>query len=329
MALSKEAAGLETGSDAEKENVCAACMDVGDYRQAVKYCIDCAHLVCQNCVDCHRRFKQMKEHKLVDISKDEDLKLSQVMSSLLICPSHPDKTVELVCKNHDVLCCLTCATVSHRGCSHVVEVASETMDPKQSSTTDTLKKHLTAAKGHMTSIVKQHEKSKAEFIATTDVLIPKKLKELKQNLMRTFTVLEQGILTETTKQRVSHVAKHDEEIAKWAKYISSINEAFNLLSSAHQNGSSTHVYVVLKKLQKTLNDVDMAIADQGNKLSSEIISLKEGSVSVLRSKPCSLADLCVTKTTATLPEYKFAHVVGLIRTKIGILKYLAFMVTLF
>ena len=307
--MSKEAVTLETGSDSVKDSLCVPCLDVGDHRQAVKFCIDCAHLICHNCEDYHRRFKQMKEHKLVDISATEDLKLSQKLSNLLICPNHPDKTVELVCKNHDTLCCLTCATVSHRGCQSVVELAKEALDLKQGNSADELKNHLTAAKDHMTNIVKQHEQCQEACIASADETIPKKLQELKFKMNQAFAVLEESILRERSKQKENIVSKHEEEKAKWAEHLKAIEEAVNLLSSVQQNGSPSHLYIVANKLQKTIKDVDAAIASQGRKVQTKNISLQVGSdlQNVLSSKPNRLADLNVTDATRTLVEYKFAQ----------------------
>ena len=220
MAMSKEAAcvetNVETSSDAEKEILCVPCLDVGEHRLALKYCIDCADLVCQNCVDYHRRFKQMKEHKLVDIREKKDLKLSMVVSRLLLCQNHPDKSIELVCMNHDALCCLTCATVNHRGCSSVVGVAREASDLKKTHAADELKSNLSVAEGYITNIVKRHEKCKHEFIASTEVLIPNKLQELKQKLMQAFDVLEESIRLDGNEQRIKYTAKHDVEKEKWA-----------------------------------------------------------------------------------------------------------------
>ena len=307
MAMSKEAAGLETGSDAEKKGVCAACMDVGDHRQAIKYCIDCAQLVCQNCVDYHRRFRQTKEHKLVEISKDDELKLSQMLSRLLICPSHHGKAIELVCKNHNVLCCLTCATVSHRGCKEVVEVASEALDPKQKSAMSELKNHLMAAKNHMDNIIKQHEKGNAEFINTTEILIPKELQKIKQKLLQTFNTLEQKILLECNLKRTSHVSKHTLEVNKWAKHIGSVNEAISFLTTAQENGSATHLYIVANKIQKSLTHVDAEIASQGNTLPNEIVYLKEGFTlkQFLSGKSHDRLEVCLTDTLDPLLEYQF------------------------
>ena len=60
------------------------------------------------CVDSHRRIKQIQDHKLVDNKNKDAVKIAQTLSSILACGNHPDKKIELICVNHDVLCCSTC-----------------------------------------------------------------------------------------------------------------------------------------------------------------------------------------------------------------------------
>ena len=295
MAMSKEVVKMETGSDSVKDSVCVPCLDVGDLREAVKFCIDCSHLVCQICVESHRRFRQLKEHKLIDISVTEDLKLFQNLSNLLFCPNHRDKKVELVCKNHDVLCCLACATVNHRGCKSVVDLGKEVSDPTQTPNAGELIKHLTAAKDYMTGIVNENERCKKACIASVDELIPKTLRELKLKFDRAFAVMEENIMREGARQKEIMVSKHTENKAKWAKSIESVNEATILLLSVQQNGSPTHMYIIANKIQKMIKIVDAAIAKQGREVQSKRISLEVGAdlQNVLSSSPTKMAVLTV------------------------------------
>ena len=65
MVLSEHTLDVETCSDDEKDRVCNACETDAVIRPAIKYCLDCNQAICKNCVDCHRRIKQIKDHKLV------------------------------------------------------------------------------------------------------------------------------------------------------------------------------------------------------------------------------------------------------------------------
>ena len=116
MALSKRMQDLSTGSDTEKGDLCAACKVDGEYRRAVKFCLDCNQPICQSCTDSHRRIKQIQGHQLVDNKSQDAVKVAQILSSVLTCPKHPDKIFLLICVDHDALCCSRCVNVNHRGC---------------------------------------------------------------------------------------------------------------------------------------------------------------------------------------------------------------------
>ena len=188
----------------------------------------------------------------------------------------------------------------------MVEISDEAYDIRKTpAVTGELKIHLTAAKNYMKTIVKQHEMCKAEFIDSTYVAIPKKLKQLKHKILEAFSALEKGVLTELAKERLLCTTTHDSEIAEWTKRIKKVEEAVQLLSSVQQSGSTIHMYIVVNNLHKILNGVDAAISGQGNTLASETASLDVsfGLQKVMSSPPCALVQLNVLKTSVSLPEY--------------------------
>ena len=117
--------------------------------------------------------------------------------------------------------------MSHRGCYYVVEISDEAYDIRKTPVTGELKIRLTAAKSYTKTIVKQHETCKAEFIDSTYVAIPKKLKQLKHKILEAFSALEKGVLTELAKERLLCSTTHDSEIAEWTKRIEKVEEAVN------------------------------------------------------------------------------------------------------
>ena len=306
MALSKPPADLETtetASDAKKDILCAACCVQGDLKKAVKYCIDCNQPICQLCVDCHGRFKQLKDHKLVDCVNEDSLKLAEFLSSCLFCPNHPDKNIELMCKDHAAMCCLTCATVNHRTCTQVLEVSTEAANVNITSVTKDLEDHLDAAKTHMEEIVKQRKTQKANIELQENELIPQKLNELRSKLNRALDELE----SYTLKKGSTHVNRCDSEIGKWTARINTVKEAAKLLSTVQVNGTDAHIYIAVNKIEKSVNEIDQKISDQGNRLSNRSIDFKELQplLQVLKCKPQELIKLSVKATDISLPYYKY------------------------
>ena len=252
MALSKTLEDLSLGSDTEEE-LCAACAVDREYRPAVKFCLDCSQPICQSCVDSHRRIKQIKTHKLVDKTEDA-VQVARTLSSFLQCPNHADNTIEFLCVDHGVLCCSTCATVNHRGCREVKEVAALA---QQSPHITTMMTHLNGAKGAIEEIIKFRQKNNNEIQEQISQIIPKQIQEMKASIMKTFDELEKYLLKET-KSLAESLRDYptDSEIVRWQSQMKTINEALNLLSVALQNGTNVHKYIAAKNTENKLKDIE-------------------------------------------------------------------------
>ena len=309
MAFSKSPDDLETtetASDAE-DILCAACCVQGDVKKAEKYCIDCNQPICQLCVDCHGRFKQLKDHKIVDCVNEDSLKLAEFLSSCLFCPNHPDKHIELMCEDHAAMCCHICATVNHRTCTQVLEIATEATNVNMTDVTKDLVTHLDAAKTYMDEIVKQHKTQKARFEKQKNIVIPQMLKELRSKLNQTLDELESYTLAQSIKKGSVHVSKCDSEIGEWSERIDKVKDATKLLSTVQQNGTDAHIYIAVNKIQNIVNEIDENISDQGNRLSNRSIDFKilEPLLKFSKSKPQELIKLFNKVTHTALPYYKY------------------------
>ena len=257
MALSKTMEDLNLGSDTEKRDLCEACAVDGEYRPALKFCLDCSQPICQTCVDCHRRIKQLQGHKLIDSNNEDAVIVAKLLSSCLACPNHVDKTIEFICIDHDAFCCSTCATVNHRGCRQVKEVAAlAQMSPDIS----TIVTHLNDAKAAIEEIVKLRQKNNDAIQEQVSKIIPKQIEEMKASIMKTFDDLEKYLLRET-KGLTGSLRDYpgDSEIVRWQLGIKTINEASDLILAAQQNGTDVHKYIAAKNIEKKLSDIDNSI----------------------------------------------------------------------
>ena len=174
---------IYTSSDAEKTTSCSACLSTGEDRSAVKFCLDCSQPICQQCVDAHGRINTIRNHKLVENVNSEATKLAAAFSSLLVCSNHPEKNVELICKDHDVICCITCATVSHRNCRHLSEIASEANAQVKSSVLLDASRHLEATKRQIDEIITVHRTHNKMVESQRTVDIPMKVREMKRHVI--------------------------------------------------------------------------------------------------------------------------------------------------
>ena len=308
MALSKSEIDVEAGSDGEKVILCAACNNEGDHRPAVKYCIDCNQQLCKACVDSHRKIKQVKDHKLVDHANEDEVKLAQILSSYLVCPNHPEKNIEFMCKDHDVMCCITCATVNHRGCNQVVEVTIQATGANMSSKTQDVIEHLEAGKQQMEHLVTLHEKHNIDVLTQIETNIPKQVKEMKENIIKALDMLENMALNTSDAKGRKEIENGNAEISRWTSYIKNIEEASKLLKTIQQNGSDLHVFVAIKQTEKTLTELDKTISDQGTQLKLPYVTLEgDGHLQkIAKTASSDLVHVSEKIKICALPQYKYS-----------------------
>ena len=306
MACSKIKQEVEIGSEVEKDILCAACKSDGDHKPAVKYCLDCNEPICQHCVDSHRRIKQIKGHTLVDHVTEDTLKLAEFLSTTIKCPKHSDKTIELQCKDHNVMCCLTCATVDHRNCRQVLEVSGQAASTNIDSITQDLINDLTSACGHMKKIVKQHENANAAVHDQVTDKIPGQLQDLRKRINHFLNELERRILAATETEKAKLTANANQEIERWSSQIKLAADASQLLKTVHKSGSRIHQYIAVNNVQNTLGNIDGEISCQGNQVVAPSIVFNYGQSfqTILNASPPQIASLTVQNGFTQLGQYR-------------------------
>lgn len=289
MILSEHTLDVETGSDDEKDRVCDACKTDDVIRPAIKYCLDCNQAICKNCVDCHRRIKQIKDHKLV-LFTSEAVKVAEFLSTCMSCPEHPDKSIELVCKDHDVMFCILCASVNHRTCRHVVDLASEAAGGNMFASKPDLMRKLDTATKHMKEIVTIHQKHNKTVQAQIDVGIPHWLKKLRTNVLQALTKIEKFVLAESRAHGLQEIYKGTTELKTWDSYIKALDDVSKFLTNIQQNGSEVHAYVAINHVQKKLAEIEEKINCQGNQLKRQSFDVNESQAlqSICTGKPAEL-----------------------------------------
>ena len=305
MACSKTRREIETGSDAEKETLCMLCKLDGDHKPAVKYCLDCNEPICQQCVDSHRRIKQINNHKIVDHMTKDTLKLAAFLSTTIKCPKHCDKPIELECMDHNVMCCLTCATVEHRNCQQVLEVACQAATTDMNCISQTLLRDLTSAKDHMTNIVDQHEKGSAAIQSQIDDEIPRQLKNLRKNINDALSKLETRILSAAKAEGLKQIQTLKHAVGTWDNKMKSVSDACRMLNAVKENGSDIHQYIAVNNVKKTLDSINADISSQGPQV--ETASIDFQAIPQLQSicdvDARQIASLTVSASARLLPEY--------------------------
>ena len=106
------------------------CQSCSSSTRAVASCTPCGIFLCAPCLDVHKTLKLTSSHQINSL---DDIKSGKVtVPSILdhkqeMCSIHPDKPLEMYCKQDKCLICLGCAVVQHRDhkCDFISQIAKE------------------------------------------------------------------------------------------------------------------------------------------------------------------------------------------------------------
>ena len=255
--------------------LCAPCQSTGESLPAVKFCITCSESLCRTCVDFHMKFRSTKSHKLVDCSTQDsgNFKGAQLLATYVVCPDHDDSTVKVICEDHNVLCCLTCATITHRNCRHVSEINKLAVGCKTSGQTDKIRTRLEGAGICMQEIIDVNDACRMDFESSKEE-IPQKLEQIKITFMKLFERMESAVM-ETVKN-----LHFDEDIAmgnreeSWKLKLNANTDLLKMLDAIIEIGTESQVFVAFHKMKDILLETEKALEDQGSHIVGQRLNLK-------------------------------------------------------
>ncbi|XP_021356347.1 probable E3 ubiquitin-protein ligase MID2 [Mizuhopecten yessoensis] len=102
------------------EPFCHCCLTDDEKNLAQFWCCNCMEALCKQCIVLHRKNRFLSQHKVVEIGVIKGTRgLDLHLDIKETCSQHNGKILELYCLDHNSLCCVLCATLSHRACKHV------------------------------------------------------------------------------------------------------------------------------------------------------------------------------------------------------------------
>ncbi|CAG2227672.1 unnamed protein product [Mytilus edulis] len=99
--------------------------------KSTSWCSDCEEGLCSKCLEDHRVIKLTKSHHVVDMT-DQISPEHYKLLSIPNCEIHEDLRQDMVCKDHDLICCHQCFQSSHKSCKNVSHLDMAAKGIKQS-----------------------------------------------------------------------------------------------------------------------------------------------------------------------------------------------------
>lgn len=111
------------------------------HREASSKCLDCAKLLCKQCVEVHRETKVTKNHSIFDVEIEKDIE----------CKDHPEEVVRFYCEPCEMCVCVLCTFNEHK--DHDISQFSEAVATYK----DNIQKLLNSCKGKLEECENQLE----------------------------------------------------------------------------------------------------------------------------------------------------------------------------
>ena len=238
-----------------------------------RYCIDCDELLCQTCVDFHMKFKSTKGHKLVHCNKEDSFKGAQLLSPYLFCPNHSDRPVEVKCDVHNTLCCLTCATITHRNCHSICEIRQLAGGCKTDGQTDKLRTRIEGINTCIEEIISVNDICRKDFEISNEE-IPKTLVQLKSNLMKLYERIEMAVLKETQSLHLGETIATGNREENWKLKLNANANLLKMLDAIQEVGTDSQVYVTVHKIKEILAETEKSLEGQGSQIVGQKLNLK-------------------------------------------------------
>ncbi|XP_060556106.1 tripartite motif-containing protein 42-like [Ruditapes philippinarum] len=238
--------------------VCTPCFE-GDIReQAVKYCPECLEFLCTGCTQHHGRLRISRSHKLVD--KNEAKQKSHVTVTAK-CLYHPDRDIEMYCKEHDMVYCLKCIATDHRSCTGVTSLDDLSVSTDQKRETERLKADIMNTQERLENTdkktnLKSIEEQRNEVISQIEGLA----RGLVEHIQKLECEALEGLDAEYSKVKgeletdISNLSKAKQEIEQVRSQLKDLDS----LNKIQQ-------FVQTKLTQQTLNDAETVFGQTESK----------------------------------------------------------------
>lgn len=250
----------ETGVDSGRGQRCSSC-DGPDPPTA--YCVDCADIICDTCVQAHRRLKITKEHTIKN--KEEAMQEMQMATNNknaqdMYCQEHAQERLTLFCETCERLTCRDCQLTHHR--DHKYQFSSEMAAQARSSISALLSEvsYKRVLLGSAMKVIKDRQN-----------LIADKKKSLVHEITQTVVKLTNAINTRGKQLvlRLNEVCDSKQKVLGEKKdalqQLSAITEhCIDFVTAALEQGSDTAVLHSKKTVSRHLQRVKARRADIPN-----------------------------------------------------------------
>ena len=216
-------------------------------------------------------------------------------SSKINCEIHTDVQIDHFCSQHDVVCCRTCLSDSHRSCESVLPLDSASKDVKNSSLlSDTLEEQEYMTK--TLSKMSENRDENRKLLKQKKSLIIKQISAAKSKVLKYLDDIEERLITEVASVQEKNEEKINREKHDICQLTSILKDNKQELESLKDHGSNNQLFLTLRKQITIIQKTDKKIHDMSsaiNEIDMEFEEIKNVNIETIGSlsqitRPCPI-----------------------------------------
>ncbi|XP_052782215.1 uncharacterized protein LOC128218564 isoform X1 [Mya arenaria] len=241
---------VEHASDLIHDFVCSPCKDDGLNNEAKFFCDECKKYYCNNCVLLHN--KLFRTHSVLgrqDVSKWMGY---AGLSPIEACDKHGDKKLELLCEDHDELCCHICVSLTHRMCQSIKHVPDLADGLKKQTDYIKLPPDVQNINHRLQEITRKRTHNKQSLKDSGNTLLAE-IKSLRKKVNDKFDEIEKK--TNDILQEQLHEADDflQEDINKCTQLTDTLNTCLKIISPQQDDNT---FFIAFKKCKHKMREAE-------------------------------------------------------------------------
>ncbi|XP_063405824.1 E3 ubiquitin-protein ligase Midline-1-like [Mytilus trossulus] len=265
---------IDRSAKQKSEKLCDTCEQKHVSQKAVSFCTVCEESYCEPCEANHKLYKISRKHKIIPIQKIDEFTASSSNFCLVNCEEHPDKNIEIFCKDHSKPCCTVCATVHHSKCEEVVTVDKATSGIKQSTKARELMTKLVETSDKLGKGIMIHKDSMTTFdegieVALTDI------KSQKDKFIRRLNELELQLQNETHATKKKKNMKMCDEATMMSSLKSTVDNWKNIFKACTLQGSDLQILIKMEEISRRIPQIEKDISKVEREIRDVSVSFKQ------------------------------------------------------
>ncbi|XP_052804577.1 tripartite motif-containing protein 66-like [Mya arenaria] len=244
-----------SSSDLLHDFSCSVCKEDELNIEAEHFCGECSKYYCDKCLTFHAKIH--KRH--VVLGRNDVDEWTELVDTLITCDLHPSKVLELLCVDHDVLCCHLCVPLNHRLCKDISLISEVARGIPNTADFKQLPVNVTTVTARLNQIREATKKNQTSLKASGKSMLTK-IKALRFSLNQLLDELEK----KTVKQMEDVLADLDGSLQKDIDHCDLLHDQLNALletTQARSRDNESSSYIGYRKCQFKMVEAEILLQE--------------------------------------------------------------------